>query len=643
MARLTIFQDGNKLCEADLSLKTEWIVGRGAEADIVLENDKGISRQHLKIRSENGKWIVDVLSKYGELYQKGKKAQAIRLENGSRFEVPPFEFLFETVTESQSTMTPSNGTAATQSADPLMPALVREDSLPVVDESFSSRTMVGISRVVPFLKACNHERKVVQTFRLEGHVWTAGRETSCAIFIDNQKFSRRQFEIRLEEHSYLIRDLGSSNGTMLNGQRLPNDKWMPIHSGDVIGVVDWCLYFELRDAEFQGKLQQVAQEFLPAQSYTLDLSAGPVASLPGLSGAVSSNHKKRKSGTNWVRLMIYLIALGGGGFYLFTDNQPAPPPKEAVKQLAGPLDKLKPQQQQYVKDTYRLADRLFKEGRYEMARQEVAKIHELVPFYEESKNLEKLAEVAIQTQIEQQKAEMREREKIEMEEKIQAAVVVCEKQINGQIEMRELDDCLSNVMALNPEHPLIMQLKARVDQIITERTVRIQKQAEYQALVRKQKLIFEKASGVVAKGNPLEAIEALNTVVASKLPDPNNYRGEAKRQIASIQKKMSDQQAEIEKEADGAYKKGDLKGAVLVLKKALDINPENENVRGRITSIIAELKKQMQVFYQEGILEESVGEVETAKTKWKKIIETSVPEEDYYKKAKSKLKKYGIE
>jgi hypothetical protein len=51
----------------------------------------------------------------------------------------------------------------------------------------------------------------------------------------------------------------------------------------------------------------------------------------------------------------------------------------------------------------------------------------------------------------------------------------------------------------------------------------------------------------------------------------------------------------------------------------------------------------MQALYQEGILEESVGEVETAKTKWKKIIDQSLPDEDYYKKAKMKLKKYGIE
>ena len=96
-------------------------------------------------------------------------------------------------------------------------------------------------------------------------------------------------------------------------------------------------------------------------------------------------------------------------------------------------------------------------------------------------------------------------------------------------------------------------------------------------------------------------------------------------------------------QADDAVKKGDLKTAISVLKKAIEINPDNETLKGRVNSHLGELKKQMQVLYQEGVLEESVGEVETAKTKWKKIIELSLPEEDYYKKARTKIKKYEAE
>src|SRR5262249_4725491 len=145
------------------------------------------------------------------------------------------------------------------------------------------------------------------------------------------------------------------------------------------------------------------------------------------------------------------------------------------------------------------------------------------------------------------------------------------------------------------------------------------------------------------KGDHLGAIKAFESVIHSSLPDPQDTKGQAKRQIASIQRDLIAKQGDFEHQADAAYKKGDLKTAIETLKKAIMINPENEVVKGRINSMLGELKKQMQSLYQEGILEESVGEVETAKGKWKKIIELSVPDEDYYKKAKSKLKKYGVE
>jgi tetratricopeptide (TPR) repeat protein len=278
-----------------------------------------------------------------------------------------------------------------------------------------------------------------------------------------------------------------------------------------------------------------------------------------------------------------------------------------------------------------------------MARQEVTKIHQLVPVYEESKNLEKLAEVAIQTQLDQQRAEAQEKEKAEMDEKIRRTVAQCRTKISSKIEMKTIDDCLSPVIALNPEHADILALKSQVDQIIAARLQSQEKQAEYQALLRRQKGLFDKAVALKQAGKPLEALVAYDDVVKSKLPDPQNYKLQSKQEIASIQQDLATKQGELEKTANDQSKAGNLKGAITTLKQAIEINPENEVLKGRVNSMLGELKKQMQVLYQEGVLEESVGEVETAKTKWKKIIEQSLPEEDYYKKARSKIKKYEAE
>ena len=366
--------------------------------------------------------------------------------------------------------------------------------------------------------------------------------------------------------------------------------------------------------------------------------ASPAASSPKR----SPKQVPPPSKINVVRILIAILLVGGVAFYFLGNKEPQKINVAVNSSMSsGALNKLSPQQQQYVRDTYRLADSLFKQGRYELARQEISKIHQLVPFYEESKTLENLANVAIQTQVDQQKAEAQEKSRQEMEEKIQRQVTFCRTKINDGITQSGIDECLSSVMQFNPDHPAIVGLKSEVDELISSRALRDSQNHEYQERVRRHKSLYSKAEKMQKVGNPLQALKAYEEVVRSSLPDPNNLKGQAKRQIASIQQSLVEKQAEYEKIADASYKKGDLKSAILTLKKAEAINPNNESIRGQINSMVSELKRQMQTFYQEGILEESVGEVETAKTKWKKIIELSLPEEDYYKKAKMKLKKYG--
>jgi tetratricopeptide (TPR) repeat protein len=335
-----------------------------------------------------------------------------------------------------------------------------------------------------------------------------------------------------------------------------------------------------------------------------------------------------------------------GLFFYFSDSG------TSSKQLAStekptktlsPLDKLKPEQRQYVKDTYRLADSLYREGRYEMARQEIAKIHQIIPSYEDSNELERLATVAIQSLIDQQKMESKEKELAEMQEKIQRTVGECRAKLNDKTELREVDECLSPIISLSPDDPAILSLKAQAEQLVSERLMRDEKRADYQSRVRKFKNMFERAQQLETKGDKLGAAKAYQALLGSSLPDPDKLKEKGKRQLASLQENILRQQSTFEQAADDDFKKGDFRSAVQNLKKAQDLNPENESLKGRMAAMFSELKKQMQTLYQEGVLEESVGEVETAKGKWKKIIELSLPDEEYYKKAKIKLKKYGVE
>lgn len=639
----------------ELQSGVSYLGGRGEGVDIKLPDERGLSRQHFQLTSEGETWKMTSLAKYGKLTYLEKVVPELLLMEQMNFSMPPLFFEF---TESRIHAQPSVDFSI-QDTGPSHQVL----SLAPEEE----RTFVGVVPQVAFLRLLTSDDVVLQIYQLEGETWVAGRETSCAIFIDRERISRKHFEIRRQEHVYFVRDLGSANGTFLNGTALIQDEWQQITSGDSIKVADVTLRFELRDAQYEDRLVQ-AQQLMnsPAiygsgysdQNYepqvylndsqfnsemAYDAPDLPPSDLKSKALFYSKILLKKE---NRVRVAIggvLLIALVFSSFDDSSDKKTAQRSvaSDKVAKTNGDFLKLKPEQQDYVKQTHKLAKELLMQGRYEMARQEILKIHQFVNLYEDSADIENTAVQGIQLQQEKARAEAREREKIEIEEKISRQLEVCKAKLNPNIEADEIDTCLSSVVQFNPEHSGIQALKSKVDQIVSERKIREAQKADYAAKAARQKALYQKALELNRSGQLLQAVKAFEEVSSSALPDPQGLKPQARREIASIQQTLSEKQSLFETQAEASYKKGELKDAISFLKKSEEINPDNEVTKSKVVTMMSELKKQMQTLYQEGILEESVGEVESAKTKWRKIIKLSLPDEEYYKKATIKLKKYG--
>ncbi len=73
-----------------------------------------------------------------------------------------------------------------------------------------------------------------QKWAIEKDVVVIGREESCDVALPERPVSRQHAEIRRDGNRHLLRDLGSKNGTFLNGQEI--DGPVPLQDGDEIQI-----------------------------------------------------------------------------------------------------------------------------------------------------------------------------------------------------------------------------------------------------------------------------------------------------------------------------------------------------------------------------------------------------------------------
>jgi hypothetical protein len=81
-----------------------------------------------------------------------------------------------------------------------------------------------------------------QRISLGEHVTTVGRLPECTITIDDGNVSREHARISPGRGSYIVTDLGSTNGTLVNGVRVQGEH--PLADGDIVSFGSTHVRFE---------------------------------------------------------------------------------------------------------------------------------------------------------------------------------------------------------------------------------------------------------------------------------------------------------------------------------------------------------------------------------------------------------------
>jgi pSer/pThr/pTyr-binding forkhead associated (FHA) protein len=81
------------------------------------------------------------------------------------------------------------------------------------------------------------------SYNIEGNAVSVGRSAENDIQIHDDHVSRNHLVVWKEGGRYLLKDLGSGNGTLVNGHRIPSGAIVEVKESDaiVIGMSVFCL------------------------------------------------------------------------------------------------------------------------------------------------------------------------------------------------------------------------------------------------------------------------------------------------------------------------------------------------------------------------------------------------------------------
>ncbi len=189
------------------------LLGREADNDVILDDD-AVSRHHVELRWNGGHpCLVDRASMNGTLHN----AQTVRgqapLESGDILQLGAHRYRFERLNASpfEETRKVARVSGARMGS--------KSGSLPNGQQLL-------------MLVAANGPRKGAQWALVA--LTTLGRDPECEIALPDASVSRRHAQVVRQVSGYFVADLGSSNGTQLNG--ISVEEPTRLRPGDVVRV-----------------------------------------------------------------------------------------------------------------------------------------------------------------------------------------------------------------------------------------------------------------------------------------------------------------------------------------------------------------------------------------------------------------------
>lgn len=634
---------GQVLQEIELVDGSEYLIGRSPSCDLCLTESIEISRQHVKIsQDENGEWVAQLVGRFGELFFNGQSTEQIILENSLSFHISPYDIEFSTpspaIDPASSVESPGALVPLASTPQPLESPYTPSSSVPSYGEGVSDEevTADGISHLNAYLEIlwANSPR---ESLLLEGDSWTIGRDESSDITISKKYLSRKQCQITKKNNTFYITDLGSSNGTRVNNIPLEPQESQALSSHDIISVKRLKIKFLIKNPALEN---HNLNSLVPLSEKGLGSHPNVVRIPP--EKLFQSPQKRKKVIHITIAVLALLIVYG----LLSGDKKKQKNPDQETELSSEHGNKgishLPHDQQMMIKDTFHLARTYYTQHNYELCLSEIKKLHQALPFYENSQEIESLCKEGRVLVIKQNEKERRKQEAKELREKVDIMIRKCKARMNVRITLAQMEACLSKAREYDPSHPQIEKLIAQIRKRDEQRAENLRRQNQYQRRVQRGVDKYNVVKSAYRSGKKLSlVIKDYQEYLKSPYPDPNKLKDKAQRELASIRKELKKKVNKKLSQCTRAFNKKGYKAAIGFCDAALSEEPTNQAIYNLRRRILTTLREKMKLIYDDSILEEQFGNVESAKEKWKQILKEDVESDEYFQRSRRKLRKYG--
>lgn len=521
-----------------------------------------------------------------------------------------------------------------------------------------------------------------------------GRGKTCDIILNDKKASRKNAIIQKSGMTFRIKDLDSANGTYVNGVRIKEQEL----AGDdkiIIGNVEFLFKALSSDYASQEKdfmaipeepempvdlaaedsAQAIPNEMQPGQDAGLQNAGefqGGVADVPGVGGVPSTNEIPGLTGIAGIspstgknqslfdkfkalpksRQIIVLVCLAVVFYLGLFDEEPAQ--KVGIKQKKpaptasasptlmdkGPMtfERLSSEQKEFVKTQYELAFNYFKNHDYDKSIYEVNKIFDLIPEYQNAREIKRYAEEGRQRLLAIEEERKKKEEEAKLKAKVQKLVEEV-AQIMAKKKYEQAKEMFTQIIALDPDNATVATWKKEVDDY--EEQIKMQEQQKkVQDDINKQaKYIFEEAMGLKNQRKYHSAIATFQKVLDVGSSD-TRLRESAKKMVSICQQLIRKARDPLLKAALKKEKAGEFTQAFALYMKATKVDPPHPTGYAGMNRIKGVLHDRAKAIYTEAILAESYSDFSTAKKMFTECLEVAPPDDIYHERAARKLAHY---